>query len=403
MKEFLGLCSLIIFFAAGCGLWLLSTEPVRTADAAIYTQKEDAAEADQQMEACSALLPLENGYYYETLLQEEKELYRVLYEAFSRCDEKTLLSENAKAASFDKVFSCVLNDHPELFYVDGFTVTACREDDAAMHQTLSGSYLYEKEEINRRREELEAEALNIIRKSASCRDEYEKVRFVYEYLIKGTEYEQNAPDDQNMCSVLLEKRSVCQGYAKTMQYLLERMGIRALLAFGTVDGGQEHVWNIVRIDGAYYHVDVTWGDAFYLNAHSGLEKAEDAAYQTKAKEPQINYEYLCVPDEQILKTHRISSLTELPRCESMQANYYVKEGLYFESADLERAGALFEQTYADGEAYVTLQCADRAVYEELRDGLIEKQRVFCYLPALEGKIAYTENEQQRTLSFWLQD
>ena len=161
-------------------------------------------------------------------------------------------------------------------------------------------------------------------------------------MIANTEYVMESEDNQNICSVFLNEKSVCQGYAKAAQYLLKRLGMTAILISGTVGDGQDHAWNIVQIDGVYYHVDVTWGDASYVSG--GESKKENGII------PRINYEYLCVPDKQLLRTHRIIYEVELPECNSMEANYYVMEGAYFEEPDLEKAEVLFE-SYENGYAY----------------------------------------------------
>lgn len=413
MKEFLSFGSLILFLATGCGLWFVSAETFVNAEA---SQKAEAAESivkeieTEQGQLLLAMPALKNGYYEQKLSAREKELYEIMYRTLAQRAVEAALLEDAEDAELEKVFQCVLNDHPELFYVDGFTVTTLKEDGIIVERLFSGSYLYDAQEIKKRVEAMEKTVQKILKESADCIGEYEKVRYVYEYLVKNTQYVQNAPDNQNICSVLLGGSSVCQGYAKTMQYLLERMGIRAILATGSVDGGQEHVWNIVRIDGAYYHVDVTWGDASYINANANDTNSSDGgrqgsggAAEAEGQAPRINYEYLCVPDGQLFQTHCPDSVVALPKCASMSANYYVREGLYFEDADMERAKQLFSQAYEEKKEYVTFKCADGQTYQKLKKELIEKQRIFRYLPRLNGKIAYTENEQQLTLSFWLQD
>ena len=121
----------------------------------------------------------------------------------------------------------------------------------------------------------------------------------------------------------------------------------------------------------------------------------------EGKQPEINYEYLCVPDEQLFRTHRAGNIVPLPVCESMDDNYYVRENAYFTHADMEMTEKLFAKAYGKEHGYVTLKCADDAVYAEMEQKLIGQQEVFNYMRSSDGTVAYTCNKKQRTLSFWL--
>ncbi len=53
---------------------------------------------------------------------------------------------------------------------------------------------------------------------------------------------------------------VCEGYSKTYQLLLNRLGINNIYVVGEAAGGG-HAWNFVEMDnGKYYGVDITWDD-----------------------------------------------------------------------------------------------------------------------------------------------
>ena len=98
-------------------------------------------------------------------------------------------------------------------------------------------------------------------------DTYEKIKYIYETLIRQVEYQEDSGQNQNIRSVFLEGKTVCMGYSKAAQYLLNRMGIFCTLVTGTVNGDRpsSHAWNLVKIGEEYYFMDVTWGNPGYLN------------------------------------------------------------------------------------------------------------------------------------------
>lgn len=334
-----------------------------------------------------------DSYAYGRLSADAQDMYIEILWALQEFKEDVKLSGVDKEEIAD-VFQCVLNDHPEIFYVDGYTYTQYTLGDVIKKITFTGTYNMDVSEINERQKQIDNYVNRCFEGIAEDADEYEIVKYIYEYLINNTEYSDASVYNQNICSVFLEGKSVCQGYAKATQYLLNRAGIKATLVLGEVSTGEGHAWNLVSIDGNWYYADTTWGDASYQAVGKNKDYSEN-------KIPTINYDYLCVTTEQLSKTHKIDNVVEMPSCVSMEANYYVREGLYLTSVDKEQLTGIFQDGYDKGRAYITLKCASEEIYGDLHKLLIVNQEIFHYLDCPDGVVSYTENEEQYSMSFWL--
>ena len=340
-----------------------------------------------------------NKYAYNTLSETEKIWYRGINRILGQMQEKqelssTGLEEGLDETNIEHIFQCVLNDHPEYFYVDGYTYTVYSFGDRKMKIDFTGTYNRDLEGAK----EGQAFIREIVQKMVAGIDEnaseYEKVKYVYDTLILSTEYNLNASDNQNIYSVFVNRSSVCQGYAKASQYLLSHLGVEATLVIGQVHTGESHAWNLVKIDGEYYYMDATWGDASYLMDEEDTSNIDSSL-------PDINYDYLCVTTDQIMRTHMIQSEVPMPICNAIDANYYVQEETFLTNVDAEVLRQIFTKAKENGKEQVTFMCADNGIYQDVNRYLIDEQHIFDYLDGSDGTVAYSQNQMQLSMTFWL--
>lgn len=92
------------------------------------------------------------------------------------------------------------------------------------------------------------------------------VAYAYGEYLSGTLGEKNEYD---MYGALVNHSAVCQGYAETMFYLLKEAGISCSIASSV---NINHAWNVVKIHGRWYHLDVTWDDPVWDVPGQSLHK-----------------------------------------------------------------------------------------------------------------------------------
>lgn len=208
----------------------------------------------------------------------------------------------------------VLNEHPEIFYVgQQFRVMS-----GLMRKDVLPEYAYSPTETVDIRNQLEKEAERIIGEQINDhQSDYDKIRALHDYLKGNLEYDTFAasggrPGDRNafeahsIVGALLRKKCVCEGFAKSFKFLCDKIGLECWVVTGKGSssiGSGPHAWNIVRINGYYHHVDVTW----------------DNQYSDSLTIP--NYGYMNLSDDEISKDHTWNR-KNYPACPSSPYNYF---------------------------------------------------------------------------------
>lgn len=244
-----------------------------------------------------------------------EQLYFDIYSALDSLKDEIDVSKYSSDSN--KIFSIrqkVLDDYPEIFY---FT------HEGSYYYTngiLKFKYLYAKEDITDMRSKLKVKVDGIIQ--GIVKDgmtEIEEELAFHDYLVLNTQYDEenyNAgtipKEDHTAYNVLINGTGVCDGYAKSMKLLLNRVGIECLIVQNYT---MSHAWNIVKIDGEYYHLDVTWDDPI------------------PDRKNKISYKYFNLSNNVMNFDHEWTT-SDYPSCESEKYSFFkdmyigVKDGKY---------------------------------------------------------------------------
>lgn len=129
----------------------------------------------------------------------------------------------------------------------------------------------------------------------------EKVVAVHDYIIRAYDYEmQTQGSPFTVYTFMHEKQGVCMAYALLFEKMMEELGVVCYYVVGKADGESDlgHAWNMVKLDGEWYHVDATWNDL-----------------GTKTATHEIRYRYFLRSDEFFKQDHQWN-LDHYPPCTS---------------------------------------------------------------------------------------
>lgn len=229
--------------------------------------------------------------YYHMLDEKGQHLYRQICANADAMNAAFEPIETVTVPEIKNVLMAVYNDHPELFWLN--TIFTCKYDKNKICVELTLDFnMTEDERIRSYRNFYNM--TNSILSEVGNLGTYEKERRLHDILIRRIEYDGGADMNQSAYSALVEGKSVCAGYARAYQYLMQRLGIPCYYCTGYA--GEEHAWNIVALDDGYYNVDLTWDDT-----------------------PGGEYDYFNKTDEDYADTHIRQDLSiNLPQCQGQR-------------------------------------------------------------------------------------
>jgi hypothetical protein len=194
--------------------------------------------------------------YYAMLDDKLKNLYKQIYSNANQLVTSFAPAEDVDTTELKTAFEALINDHPEIFWIQ--TGYSCKHTKDGKCVEITLKYYPITNKLDTAKTEFEQQAQNIISGADAYSSDYEKEKYVHDALITKVDYVASADMNQSAYSALVNGKSVCAGYARAFQYCMQKLGIPTYYCTGY--SGQEHAWDIVKLADGYYNVDVTWDD-----------------------------------------------------------------------------------------------------------------------------------------------
>ena len=277
----------------------------------------------------SALASMENGenltWAYNTLGSGiEANQGTISFE-----DESHSVNNN----DFQTVWNAFLADNPQYFWLAQCDTISSGGKVTAVEPYYD--FIFTADELPAAKAAFDAATAKALSGITNDMSQYEIELYLHDYLVNNVKYVNGTSNTNNAYGALVNGQAVCEGYADAFQYLLTQAGISSCVVTGT-SKGEGHAWNLVKIDGEYYYVDVTWDD------------------QDNGKN---FYAYFNVTTAQLEEDHTIiPEFYTPPICTATAANYFTVNGGKIESGDIDTicrmmdAGNLTARVYVTGDA-----------------------------------------------------
>lgn len=298
---------------------------------------------------------VESRYYYSRLDAQEKEAYELIAENVKRL-AKTVYLPKLDEQQLERAFKAVFYDNPQIFWVKN-NFGWGKDGDSVF---IIPEYIYEKEECESVFRQVENVVREISEKIVPDMSDFEKELIVHDWLCANCAYADAGESAYTIVGALVNGQAVCEGYAKAAAMLLNRVGVECRVITGQAQTGSEsigHMWNIAKIDGENYHLDVTW------------DAQQDAGFG-------IHHAYFNLTDERIEADHSGFERKQT-KCTAQKADFYKKQGLladsYLKAEKLISRRA--EELLKSGGGVLEIRLTDKDVFEQTAKLLFEEGRI----------------------------
>ena len=315
-----------------------STKPVSSeTETSSTVSKPTSSESVSTPEEKPQRLPLkkEQYYCYSRLNELQKKAYDKILNAADVMPSGFIELGDADIINEKDVYLVAItlkNDHPEIFWLPyawyiGEThngqMAILFANDVSTNvggdiESFTATYVVERAKKLKMEAELAA-AVKEIKSQVTATDPYGIELQLHDILCERITYSKiPTPISYTAYGALVEGSAMCEGYARALQLLLYEFGINSTLITGYA--GQEHMWNLVEIDGKWYHTDLTWDDQNSGIRHSYFNLTDQAI----SKDHIINSDFETLTTNQVVYGEPFNY--SLPICNSTVANYYEKTG-----------------------------------------------------------------------------
>lgn len=156
--------------------------------------------------------------------------------------------------AMEKYFIVVQNN-PQFFYVEN-SVDCSFDTQSGECATLNVKYNASASDIAEQKAKFESVVNTIAQQAAMASNDFDKVKFVHDFLINNFQYDSTLTND-SAYDMFVNKTGICTAYTGAFNAVMAKLNIPCTFV---KSNDMQHAWSMVQLGGNWYHVDVTWDD-----------------------------------------------------------------------------------------------------------------------------------------------
>lgn len=200
------------------------------------------------------------GYGYNSLDKYDRYIYSCLYRAVSNFEARfDVPFTGVSYQRLYRILMCVNYDNPLLFQAPlSFRSWSGSKADV---RSIKLDYDFNKSECEYYVQQTENRAEQILAKADGAESLVDYLLDIHDEILKSAEYDYSLKGNgtYEAFGVLNTGSGVCESYSRAYQYLCQCIAVDNILVVGLSDD-EPHMWNMVQLDGEWYHADLTWDD-----------------------------------------------------------------------------------------------------------------------------------------------
>lgn len=256
---------------------------------------------------------MNTAFYYDQLNKKQQKAYYAIKEGLLEIKDSFPVPMLDRKELSD-IYFMIRMDCPEIFYTVKFSYKYYEESSFA---EMIPEYLFKPDKIREHRQAMKSRVEKLARQAKDL-DDKGKEEFIHDYLVENVRYDKLKKEySHEIIGALGNGVAVCEGIAKAVKVLCDALNIWCIVVIAEANPEKDikyrHAWNIIKINGKYYHLDATFDNNI-------------------TKDEIIRHDYYNLSDKQIFRDHE-PLVWQTVECTDSDSFYYKEKKVSWTTVD----------------------------------------------------------------------